>query len=217
MAMCMAARAGATAVRLRSLALAGLITATLGPPGRPAPEMPEGEGGLRALARRIHRKVLDLTGGSLSGPPVREAEVREDLLLLSIAREYWRRIGPPPEGGAEPAAAALALARGEIAGRFPERLRRLFLETCSAYPPGSWVRLESGEVGVVVAPGSRSVRGPLVLALLSGGEGDLRARPPRLIDTGLGGAERIRAVVRCPIRRCPAPRQVLRATTEATA
>jgi hypothetical protein len=75
------------------------------------------------------------------------------------------------------------------------------------------VRLESGEVGVVVAPGSRSVRGPLVLALLVGGEADLRARPPRLVDTGLGKGDRVRGVVRCPIRRCPAPRQVVRAET----
>jgi hypothetical protein len=208
MALCMAARAGAPNRRLRALAIGGLLVDLLAPVGSP-PEVPCGEGAFRALARKIHSRILDLIGGE-GIASLREAEVREDLLLVSLAREFWRRIGPAPDGGSSPAAAALAVARGEIGGRLPERLRRLFLQTFSAYPPGTWVRLESGEVGVVVAPGTKGPRGPLVLSLLAGGEGELRARPPRLIDTGLDSAGRVRAAVRCPVARCPAAHPILK-------
>jgi hypothetical protein len=213
MALCMASRAGTRPERQKSLALAGLLTALLGQPLQRPGEIPQGEGALRVLARKVHRRLLDLGCGGLGAGQLQllqEAEVREDLRLLSLAREFWRRIGAGPEGGSDPAAAARALARGEIARGAPERLRRLFIETFSLYPPGTWVRLGSGEVGVVVAPGAREAACPLVMSLFTGGERELRSRPPRLVDTGTGEGMAVRAVVRCPVVKCAAPRTVLR-------
>jgi len=213
MALCMAARAGKPPRRLCILSLTGLLSAIIQNSRGARLETPESSARMRAFAREIHRKLLALgraAPGAAPLPAIQETEVREDLDFLSLAREFWRRLGPGPEGGMKPARAALALAHGKISRKAPLWLRRLFLKTFSMFPPGSWVRLSSGEVGVVVAPGSKKLTCPLVLSLFAGGERELHLRPPRLVDTCLKQEYRIRAVVRCPIRRCPAPRPLLR-------
>ncbi len=216
MALCMAARAGAPPERMRTLAMTGLLTVLAVPAGQETvPEIPKGEAALRSLAQKIHKKLIAFGGEVFGSHPLRavsEAEVREDLRLLTVVREYWRRIGPGQGCGMEPAAAALGLANGKIALGSPARLRNLFLETFSLFPPGSWVRLESGEVGVVVAPGPGGVESPLVLRLFTGKGGELRGCTPRVVDTAAGNG--IQSVVRCPIRKCPPPRSILRVETE---
>jgi hypothetical protein len=212
MAVCMAARAGARSERLRRLAAASLLWTLLGPSGDPLVELAGEEAASRALARRV-RERLQALSKAIAAPVAGEREVLEDLQLVSLVRGFFRAIGPGPKGGMSPASAALALSRGEIARRAPARLRRLFLETFSAFPPGSWVRLASGEVGVVVGPGAAGVRGPLVLSLFSSGERELRARPPRLVDTGREAEAQVRAVVGSPMRRLSTTRDLLRVGT----
>ncbi len=196
MALCMALHARAPLRRLRSLALTGLLSVLLSPAEATLSQIPEDQGSLRSFAGRILRKLSD--------SHMKEMEVREDLKILSLVREYWKRIGPGPEGGMDPAQAAWALSRGEIGAKAPPRLRQLFLRTFSVLPPGSWVRLNSGEVGMVVLPGSRRIADPLVLSLFGGGGQELHFQSPRLVGTG-----QVRAVVECPVRRCPNPNSVL--------
>ncbi len=211
MALCVAARGGARPPRLGALALTSLVWGLLAGHRDALAELSGGEIAAVRLARNLHLKVLQILG---PGHGIPEDQVRQDLRLLSLAREFWRRLGGGsaggPAGGAEPAVAMAALARGEIGRSAPAGLRRAFVETFSIFPPGSWVRLESGEVAVVVAPGTVDSAGPVVLCLFAGGERELRLRPPRLVDTGRDGGSRIQAVVRPPLPRCALPRDVLR-------
>jgi len=206
-ALCAAVRGGARLRRLGTLALTSLVWGLVDGGREALSELTGGQAAAANLARRLHLKVLQVLG---PGRGIPEDRVRQDVWLLSLAREFWRRLGSGVSGGTEPAVLMAAIERGEIARPAPAGLRRLFIEAFSAYPPGSWVRLESGEVGIVVAPGSVDPAGPLVLCLFAGGERELRLRPPRMADTGGERGSRIQAVVRSPMPRCAVPRDVLR-------
>ncbi len=213
MAMCMAHQVQSPPLRLRMLALTGLLSVIVAPSQKTLPEIPADEVAQRVFARRLHKKLLSFGGITCGDSPLRaikEADVREDLKLLSLVREFWRKIGPGPEGRMEPAAAALALSRGKIAPSAPLRLRQLFLKTFSVFPPGSWVKLSSGEVGIVVAPGSGRVTTPLVLTLFTSEGEEFYPHTPRLVDTGQQSSDQVLAAVQCPLRDCSAPRPVLR-------
>ncbi len=190
-ALCLLQSSGASRERLRRLALAAFLQ-TLGSGGANALRLLGEEGPSRALSRRLARRLSSLLP-RVGEAGVDEEEVLDGLQLLELSSSFWQRIGPGPEGGAHPASAAAALVRGEIGRGVPDHFRRLFLRAFSAFPPGTWVRLESGEVGVVVGPGSKEVR--------------------RLVDTGVERAARVRAVVACPLRACPAPPELLRIGT----
>jgi len=210
-ALCLLHSSGASRERLRRLALAALLQTLGGASAGPFRLLGE-EGPSRNLARRLARRLSALLPrAGESG--VNEEEVLDGLQLLELSQSFWQKIGPGPDGGAEPAAAAAALVRGEIGRSVPDHFRRLFLRAFSAFPPGTWVRLESGEVGVAVGPGTKDARGPIVLTLLAGGDRELRARPPRLVDTGVERGARVRAVVTCPFRICPSPPEILRIGT----
>jgi hypothetical protein len=78
-----------------------------------------------------------------------------------------------------PAEAVQAVVRSQ-GSLFPSHLTRAVLETLSAFPPGTLVRLNSGEAALVVKTDRRRPTRPTIL-VRSDGEGHALPRP-RLID-----------------------------------
>lgn len=97
-----------------------------------------------------------LPGGRRPSPAARIVSVAETYITLTNDRPY-RHASTPRE-----ALAALNAAAGT---RFDPRVVALLLDLLGAYPPGSVVRLRTGEVGVVLHPRPRHGDRPTVRVL----------------------------------------------------
>ena len=99
--------------------------------------------------------------------------------LLQMADGYVARLSPRQgRGGLLAQEVARALYLGPL-GK-PDPLGALFVKHIGLYPPGSYVRLASGELGVVAKRGARA-HAPLVFALV--GRQGLPLGEPALRDT----------------------------------
>ncbi|MEY2689520.1 MAG: hypothetical protein RL375_3719 [Pseudomonadota bacterium] len=88
----------------------------------------------------------------------------------------------------------------------PDALASALLKSLGLYPPGSYVRLASGEIGVVVAGGVRADR-PRVAVMM--GSSGLPLSDPVLRDTSQAGREVVAAVGAAEVQVRMAPERLL--------
>jgi len=120
-----------------------------------------------------------------SGYPAGKAAAGDAQKLLRMADAYVACLSPREGRGgllSQPLARALYLGPDQQ----PDPLGALFVKHVGFYPPGSYVRLASGELGVVVRRGARA-NAPLVFALV--GKHGLALGEPALRNTQDAGCE----------------------------
>jgi HD-GYP domain-containing protein (c-di-GMP phosphodiesterase class II) len=110
-------------------------------------------------------------------------------LLMTVDRFAARISRRGTRSPMSPLIAARDLCTGEDG--LPDEFGAAILRTIGMYPPGSYVRLVNGELGVVLAPGRR-MNQPQV-AVIQGTSG-LPLADPVLRDTALAGREVVEAV-----------------------
>lgn len=121
--------------------------------------------------------------------PTLEPAQRMTRLLMTVDRFAARISRRGSRSPMSPLIAARDLCVGEDG--LPDEFGAAILRTIGMYPPGSYVRLVNGELGVVLAPGRR-MNQPQV-AVIQGTSG-LPLSDPILRDTALPGREVIEAV-----------------------
>lgn len=139
---------------------------------------------LLEIVRRHHDNAL------IEAPlPSLEPLQRMTRLLMSVDRFAARISRRGSRSPMSPLIAARDLCLGEDG--LPDEFGAAILRTVGMYPPGSYVRLVNGELGVVLAPGRR-MNQPQV-ATIQGASG-LPLADPVLRDTALPGREVVEAV-----------------------
>lgn len=118
--------------------------------------------------------------------------IRFEARLIGLADRYCALLTQSAWRHAQHADAAL---KQSLAGDVDAKLARLFAETVGTYPPGSTVRLASGEIGIVHSPGRHEGR-PVVVACIDA-TGQALAMPAE--RDGSLSTHRITAVVDEPI------------------
>lgn len=134
---------------------------------------------------------------SLTAVPLQQLDPLQRMtrLLLTVDRFAARISRRGSRSPMSPLIAARDLCVGEDG--LPDEFGAAILRTIGMYPPGSYVRLANGELGVVLAPGRR-MNQPLI-AVIQGTSG-LPLTDPILRDTALPGREVIEAVQVAQVR-----------------
>ncbi|MFP4055831.1 MAG: HD-GYP domain-containing protein [Candidatus Brocadiia bacterium] len=155
------------------------------------------EGLLRRVVPAVVRQHHERADGSGYPDGLGAAHTHEFARLLALAEAYETMVSPRPYKQAvlpHEAMEALVLdAFGKLGPpRFDKRMAASFLRALGLYPVGSGVRLESGEIALVVASHWDEPDRPYV-RLLTGREGRPLERP-RVVDLHAAGIAVARAV-----------------------
>lgn len=121
-----------------------------------------------------HHEKLDGTGypGGLKG-----AEIRREALILALADVYSAMITPRVYRGPIKLTDSLRDLFTQRGCKFDDKLTRLFINELGLYPPGIYVRLDNGELAVVVGRTS-DFKAPMVASIRKP-DGNMHSSPRR--------------------------------------
>lgn len=128
-------------------------------------------------AVRHHHEFLD--GSGYEG--VDAASIGEPARLLAMADAVATSLRPrPTEDGGEARPRPLTHLYRNAGSRYARRMVTELVKACGLFPPGSVVRLASGEVAVVLRPATEPINAPEVAAVLDAAGQPLPHPEPRV-------------------------------------
>lgn len=121
-----------------------------------------------------HHEKLDGTGYPLQ---LSGMYIRHEALILALADVYSAMITPRVYRGPIKLAESLRDLFIQRGSKFDDKLTRLFINELGLYPPGIYVRLENGELGVVVGR-TTDFKEPIVASIRKA-DGNMHTTPRR--------------------------------------